>query len=90
VWIGAKVRYAAVAAFDYNMFDWVAHDSAGNQYQLGGYALSPGLIGGVVAKGRKVDGWVAFEVSTGTKALWVDYAPGGGAVIFSVKVYTAK
>ena len=39
---------------------------------------SPELIGGVVAKGRKVDGWVAFEVSTGTKALWIDYAPGAG------------
>ena len=89
-WIGVKVRYAAVDPFDYSMFDWVAHDGDGNQYQLGGFALSPELMGGTLAKGRKVDGWIAFEVPAGTKALWADYAPGGGAVIFSVKVYPAK
>lgn len=85
-WIGAKVQYVAVAPFDYNLFDWVAHDSEGNQYQASGMPLDPQLQAGTLANGRKATGWVAFEVPSGLKALWVDYAP-GGSVIFTVKVY---
>lgn len=89
-WIGARVRYVASASFDFNLFDWVAHDDKGNQYQPSGYALDPQLSAGTLAKGRKAEGWVPFDVPAGTKALWADYAPAGGRVIFSVKVYPAK
>ncbi len=84
-WIGAKVRYVAKAEFDYNLFDWVAHDADGNQYEPSGFPLDPELSGGTLAKGRKVVGWVPFEVPAAVKVLWVDYAP-GGAVIFTVQV----
>lgn len=84
VWIGARVRYTAAANFGFNMFDWVAHDSAGNQFEPTGYTLDPELGSGTLAKGRKAEGWVAFEVTKGTKNLWVDYTTYDGTIIFSV------
>ncbi len=86
VWLAARVRYAAAAPFDFSLFDWVAHDQSGTQYGPSGFGPDPELESGTLAKGRKADGWVPFEVPAATKALWVDYQPGEN-VIFSVKVY---
>lgn len=84
VWIGAKIRYDAVANYDYNLFDWVAHDGEGNQYQPSGVARSPELGAGTLAAGRRAEGWVSFEVPRDVTQLWADYTTYDGTVIFSV------
>ena len=87
VFAGARVRYDARAEFSYNQFDWVAHDDEGNQFEALGYPLDPELSSGTLAAGRKVVGWVAFDVPKGTKHLWIDYQTFDGTVIFSVPLF---
>ncbi len=87
IFAGAKVRYVARSEFSYNLFDWVAHDDEGNQYQQSGYSLEPSLNSGTLAAGRKVEGWVSFDVPKSTEHLWVDYQTFDGTVIFSVPLF---
>lgn len=87
VFVGARVRYVARSEFSYNLFDWVAHDDKGTQYEPSGYALSPELGSGTLAAGRKVEGWVSFDVPKTTGHIWVDYQTYDGTVIFSVSLF---
>ncbi len=87
VWVGVKVRYVASGAFSFNPFDFVAHDDRRTQYESAGHDLIPSLDSGTLAKGRKKEGWISFEVPKATKHLWVDYQDADGNVVFSVKVF---
>lgn len=85
--VGVDVRYDAVSGFDYNPFDWVAHDAGGTQYEYDGSNLNPSLDSGTLAAGRHKEGWISFQVPKTTAHLWVDYENSDGTVVFTVKLY---
>jgi hypothetical protein len=87
VFAEAQVKYAARAEFSYNLYDWVAHDDAGTQYEPYGYFGKGSLESGTLATGRSVQGWVAFDIPKNTAHLWLDYQTYDGTVIFSVKLF---
>jgi hypothetical protein len=85
--VGVDVKYNAVSGFDYNPFDWVAHDASGTQYEYDGSNLNPALGSGTLAAGRHKEGWISFQVPKTLAHLWVDYENSDGTVVFSVKLY---
>ena len=54
VFVHARVRYVAEAAYDYNYLDWMAHDDKGTQNEAYayGYFGAGGLQVGTLAAGR--------------------------------------
>ncbi len=87
VFAEAQVRYVARSQFSYNLYDWVAHDDAGTQYQPYGYFGKGSLESGTLATGRSVQGWVAFDIPKTSAHLWLDYQTYDGTVVFSVKLF---
>jgi hypothetical protein len=87
IYLGVYVRYDATSGFNYNPFDWVAHDAAGAQFEYEGVNLSPELGSGTLAAGRHKEGWISFQVPKGAAHIWVDYQNSDGSVIFTVKLY---
>jgi hypothetical protein len=87
VYLGVYVRYDATSGFDYNALDWVAHDSAGAQFEWEGVDLTPELGSGTLAAGRHKEGWISFQVPKAAAHMWVDYQNSDGSVVFTVKLY---
>lgn len=83
--VAVNVRYEAVSAWTYNLFDWALHDSSARQYEPTGLAPEPALSAGTLSPGNNVEGWVGFEVPESAQ-VWVDMQAGDGTVVFSVEL----
>ncbi len=91
VWIAARVRYTAVAPFIYDEVDWDVRDEKADWYDADGITPDLQHLGGTLAAGQAVEGWVPFEVPAGVRRLWAFYTSGRekSRVVFFVNIYQA-
>lgn len=82
------VGYAAVdGAMFYSSWDWTVHDADGTQWQTTYVDCTNQLSAGTLTAGRRVTGWVAFEVPKTVKHLWADYSDTLGNTVEVWKLY---
>lgn len=82
--VNFELHYDGFAAFAYGPDQWRARDAAGATYAATTSANDPLLVGGTLAPGENVNGWVGFIVPEGTPRLWLDFLAGQGQLIFSI------
>jgi hypothetical protein len=86
-YVAAKVRYDALAAWQYSPDDWSLSDADGVAYKPLDVAPKPALADGVLQLDEAVEGWVAFEVPTDADGLSMNLvARDDGSVVVTVPI----